>query len=201
MVSKLTMNQTYPFRRYDLISKKDISFRNVSSEGDVKLLHSWMNEKHVVPYWKLDLPLSEYKLHLQNFLQDDHQTLLIGEIDGVPVSYWESYWVKGDLIKNYYQFEEYDQGIHLLIGERDYLGKGYIYPLLLTILSSKFQVSETNRVIAEPDIRNKKMIHVFNRCGFTPIKEVELPDKTGLLMFCDRSMFERRWNDWQLNKF
>jgi RimJ/RimL family protein N-acetyltransferase len=160
-----------------------------------------MNENHVVPYWKLDLSLSDYSIHLRNFLKCEHQTLLIGEIDGVPISYWESYWVKGDLIENYYEFNEYDQGVHLLIGDKDYLGKGLIYPLLMTILSHKFQVSQTEKVIAEPDVRNEKMIHVFKKCGFTPIKEVELPDKTGLLMFCERSKFERRWTDWQQNKF
>jgi RimJ/RimL family protein N-acetyltransferase len=195
------MNQTYPYFRYDPICEKTISYRQVNLESDVELLHSWMNEKHVVPYWKLDLPLSDYKLHLQKFLKDDHQTLLIGEIDGVPVSYWESYLVKGDLIGNYYEFDEYDQGIHLLIGHKAYLGKGYIYPLLLTILFHKFRVSETTKVIAEPDIRNEKMIHVFKKCGFIPIKEIELPDKTGLLMFCERGVFERRWADWQKNKF
>jgi RimJ/RimL family protein N-acetyltransferase len=178
-----------------------ISFREVNFDRDVKLLHSWMNEKHVVPYWKLDLSLSDYSLHLRNFLKYKHQTLLIGEIDGVPISYWESYWVKGDLIGTYYEFDEYDQGVHLLIGDKDYLGKGIIYPLLMTILSQKFRVSQTEKVIAEPDVQNEKMIYVFKKCGFTPIKEVELPDKTGLLMFCERNSFERRWTDWQQNKF
>ncbi|MBO1512515.1 GNAT family N-acetyltransferase [Metabacillus bambusae] len=201
MVSKLIIKQSFSFQRYDLNVNKTISFREVHFDRDVKLLHSWMNEKHVVPYWQLDLSLSDYSLHLQNFLKCEHQTLLIGEIDGVPISYWESYWVKGDLIKNYYEFDEYDQGVHLLIGEKDYLGIGLIYPLLMTILSQKFQVSQTEKVIAEPDVRNEKMIHVFKKCGFTPIKEVELPDKTGLLMFCERSTFERRWTDWQQNKF
>jgi RimJ/RimL family protein N-acetyltransferase len=97
--------------------------------------------------------------------------------------------VNGDVIKNYYEFDEYDQGLHLLIGHKNYLGKGYIYPLLLSILKQKFQVTETKKVIVEPDIRNEKMIHVFKKCGFTPIKEVELPDKTGLLMFCEKSIF------------
>ncbi|OAS86812.1 acetyltransferase [Metabacillus litoralis] len=197
MVSKLFIKQTYPFQIYDSNINKTISFREVDFDRDVKLLHSWMNENHVVPYWKLDLSLTDYGIHLRNFLNDEHQTLLIGEIDGVPISYWESYWVKGDIIENYYEFNEYDQGVHLLIGDKDYLGKGLIYPLLMTILSQKFQVSLTEKVIAEPDVRNEKMIHVFKKCGFTPIKEVELPDKTGLLMFCERSTFERRWTDWQ----
>jgi acetyl CoA:N6-hydroxylysine acetyl transferase len=201
MASNLLLNQTYPFQHFDPVHQMEITFRNVSFEHDVNLLHAWMNEPHVIPFWKLDIPLTDYKLHLQNFLQDDHQTLLIGKIDGVPSSYWESYWVKGDIIGNYYDFDEYDQGLHLLIGPKEFLGKGYIYPLLLTILYRKFQVSQTMKVIAEPDINNKKMIHVFKKCGFTPMKEVELPDKTGLLMVCERHVFESRWTDWQNKKF
>lgn len=195
------MRPTLPFDHTDLISNKTLSFRYVNFEKDVTLLHSWMNERHVVPFWQLDISLADYKRHLQNFLEDDHQTLLIGEIDGVPVSYWESYWVKGDIIKNYYEFDEYDQGLHLLIGEKSYLGKGYIYPLLLSILKQKFEVRETKKVIVEPDIRNEKMIHVFKKCGFSPIKEVVLPDKTGLLMFCERDIFESRWADWNQDRF
>jgi RimJ/RimL family protein N-acetyltransferase len=109
--------------------------------------------------------------------------------------------VKGDIIDGYYEWDEYDQGIHLLIGPKAFLGKGFIYPLLLTILHKKFQVNETNRIVAEPDVRNEKMIHVFQKCGFQPVREVHLPGKTGLLMICERKGFERRWADWQENKF
>lgn len=201
MKSNIRLQQKYPFERYDPLIQKKISFRHVSMEEDVKRLHAWMHEKHVIPFWNLNISLENYAAHLQRFLQDDHQTLLIGELGGVPMSYWESYWVKDDIIGTRYPCGEYDQGIHLLIGPKKFLGKGFIYPLLLTILYKKFQVVETNQVIAEPDIRNGKMIHVFKKCGFQPVKEVELPDKTGLLMICEREEFERRWTDWQMNKF
>ena len=62
-------------------------------------------------------------------------------------------------------------------------------PLLKAMVNMQFAVPETKKVIAEPDIRNKKMIHVFEKCGFRPIKPVNLPDKTGLLMFCERERF------------
>lgn len=201
MICRRTIQQQYPYLQYDSIIKKVISFRKVSLEGDAKMLHSWMHQRHVVPFWKLNISLADYKTHLQNFLKDNHQTLLIGELDGIPMSYWESYWVKEDLIGTYYPFDEYDQGIHLLIGPPEFLGKGYIYPLLMTILYKKFQVMETKSVIAEPDIQNQKMIHVFKKCGFQPVKEVELPDKTGLLMACKRKVFEKRWTEWKNNKF
>ncbi|WP_129728578.1 MULTISPECIES: GNAT family N-acetyltransferase [Bacillaceae] len=196
-----TIQLSYPFERYDASLQKTISFRRVSMEKDVHRLHSWMQESHVVPFWNLNISLPDYTAHLRKFLQDDHQTLLIGEIDGTPMSYWESYWVKDDIIGGYYEWDEYDQGIHLLIGPKEFLGKGFIYPLLLTMLYKKFQISETNRIVAEPDVRNEKMIHVFQKCGFQSVKEVALPDKTGLLMICERKGFDRRWADWQENKF
>lgn len=56
------------------------------------------------------------------------------------------------------------------------------------------QNKPTEKVVAEPDIRNEKMIHVFEKCGFERVKPVNLPDKTGLLMFCDRERFERKYN-------
>lgn len=201
MKSNIIGKQSYPFQRYDHRIRRTIVFRCVSIKEDIERLHSWMHEEHVIPFWNLNISLEAYIVHLQNFLQDHHQTLLIGEIDGVPMSYWESYWVKDDIIGGYYKFEEFDQGIHLLIGPDEFLGKGYIYPLLLTVLHKKFQVCETNRIIAEPDIRNEKMIYVFKKCGFLPVKEVKLPDKTGLLMVCEREVFERRWKDWQMNEF
>ncbi|MGG3805757.1 GNAT family N-acetyltransferase [Metabacillus fastidiosus] len=201
MKFKELVQNGYPFERYDSIIQKTISIRHVSMKEDLRRLYLWMHEKHVIPFWNLDIPLENYKTHLQKFLQDDHQTLLIGELDGVPMSYWESYWVKDDIIGNHYSFDEYDQGIHLLIGPREFLGRGLIYPLLMTVLYKNFQIAETNKIVAEPDIRNEKMIYVFKKCGFQPIKEVKLPDKTGLLMAYERKVFERRWTDWQTNKF
>jgi RimJ/RimL family protein N-acetyltransferase len=201
MESNVFVQQEYPIEKYDPVIQKTISFRPVTLEKDFERLHSWMHKEHVIPFWKLNITSEAYREHLCRFLKDDHQTLLIGELDGEPMSYWESYWVKDDVIGEYYPFDAFDQGIHLLIGPAKFLGKGLIYPLLLSILYKKFQVMETGRIVAEPDIRNEKMIHVFKKCGFQPVKQVKLPDKTGLLMECRRNVFERRWQDWLMRIF
>ncbi|MCQ6275226.1 acetyltransferase [Bacillus sp. V3B] len=195
------LQTNYRFTIEDVQLKQDITFRPVSLQEDFERLYTWMHEPHVIPYWKLNIGRDAYKQHLQTFLNDPHQQLLIGEIEGVPMSYWESYTVEGDVISEYYSYDQHDQGIHLLIGETGYLGKGYIYPLLLTILKRKFEIKDTKRVVAEPDIRNEKMIAVFKKCGFQPIKEVNLPDKTGLLLSCERNVFERRWSEWNNGTF
>ena len=173
--------------------KQLLSFVKVELDRDIDMLHGWMHEEHVIPYWNLNFTKEKFALHLQKALADSHQTLYLGCLDETPMSYWESYWVKGDIIEDYYEAEEGDQGIHLLIGNPEYLGKGLALPFLRSMVKYQLLTSHTKKVMAEPDIRNEKMIHLFEKCGFTPMKEIELPDKTGLLMACTRENFERKW--------
>lgn len=167
-----------------------IQFRAVDETSDFRLLHDWMHQAHVVPFWQLNISESKYQAHLRKALNDTHQTLYIGEIDGRPVSYWEVYWAAEDVIGSYYRAGQADQGVHLLIGPPEETGKGCALPLLKAMLSMLFQHPRTVRIVAEPDITNDKMIHVFKKAGFEPVKPVDLPDKRGLLMVCTRETFE-----------
>ncbi|MFC2949438.1 GNAT family N-acetyltransferase [Virgibacillus sediminis] len=184
----------HDFVTFDNEIEKDISFRTLDYDKDLRNVFHWMHQPHVIPYWQLDLPFLKFSKHLEDALADQHQTLYIGEIDGHPMSYWEAYWVKGDIVEKRYDADSFDQGIHLLIGDPQYLGKGYSLPLLRAMVRFQFIQPDTKKVIAEPDIRNEKMIHIFKRCGFEAIKPIELPDKTALLMFCHRETFEKRWS-------
>nr|WP_052807356.1 GNAT family N-acetyltransferase [Risungbinella massiliensis] len=177
--------------------QQQITFRPVQIETDFGLLHRWQHEQHVIPYWNLDISLEAYQKHLTEFLQDPHQSLHIGMIDGIPMSYWETYWVQGDILEGSYDSHPADQGVHLLIGETDYLGKGYALPLLRAITSLLFEHPETEKVVAEPNILNKKMIHIFEKCGYRFQKKIDLPDKEAALLFCYREEFEKRWQDVQ----
>jgi acetyl CoA:N6-hydroxylysine acetyl transferase len=172
---------------------REISFRLVTLEEDLDRLHRWQAEPYVSPFWNLAIPYEAYREHLIRFLADRHHTLYIGELDGQPMSYWESYWVLDDIVGRTYDYHPEDQGIHLLIGEPEYIGRGVALPLLRAMTALQFQHEPTQKVIAEPDIGNKKMIHVFEKCGFTFQKEIDLPDKRAALLFCHREEFMRRW--------
>jgi RimJ/RimL family protein N-acetyltransferase len=171
----------------------EISFQQVKLEEDLERLHHWHHQAHVIPFWKQNFPLPDYKAHLQKLLDDRHQTLFIGHVNGEPMSYWECYWAKDDILADYYEVDDEDQGIHLLFGPEKFLGKGLALPFLRTMTAFLFQHKATSKIVAEPDIRNEKMIHIFEKCGFERQKEIELPDKRGLLMFCERTTFFRRW--------
>lgn len=169
---------------------RTISFRPVDLERDLFMLHSWQQEPHVVPFWQLNISLDAYRSHLERFLADPHHTLCIGELDGVPVSYFESYWAESDVIGPYYEVAPNDQGVHLLIGPPSYLGRGFALPLLKVLVRVQFMYPGTKRIVAEPDIRNVKMQYIFGKCGFRFGQEVQLPDKKAALMLCEREAFE-----------
>lgn len=175
------------YEEYNPAIGKTIGFRHVTMERDFARLHAWHREPHVIPYWNLNISEARYREHLGNFLADTHQSLYIGLLDGEPMSYFESYWAKPDIIGRYYEAAPADQGIHLLIGPPEYVGKGLAAPLLQAMMRFQYQHAETEKLVAEPDIRNAKMIHIFHKCGFRFQKEVELPDKTGALMFAYRN--------------
>lgn len=84
---------------------KQLSFVKVEFERDLDTLHEWMHEDHVIPYWNLNFT-KKFAVHLKKALADTHQTLYLGCLDSIPMSYWESYWVKGDIIEDYYESEE-----------------------------------------------------------------------------------------------
>lgn len=176
----------YAYEVYDTTIHQTIAFRLVELERDLSLIHNWMNQPYVIPFWNLAFDLKQMRSHLEAATSDSHQTLYIGYLDDEPMSYWESYWAIDDIVAQYYPAHVADQGIHLLIGSPDYLGKGYALPLLRAMVSFQFQHAATQKIIAEPDRRNHKMIHVFQRCGFKRQTEIDLPDKRALLMFCDR---------------
>lgn len=171
---------------------KQIAFRPVTMEDDLDRIHRWMHQEHVIPFWQLNLPLDKFQAHLRQELAG-HQQLYIGLLDDTPISYWETYRVAEDRLGRYYQADSDDYGVHLLIGETAYLGKGYALPLLRAITYHLFQQTCCGKVVAEPDIRNQKMIHIFEKCTYQRQQKLQLPEKEALLLFCQRENFMRRW--------
>jgi acetyl CoA:N6-hydroxylysine acetyl transferase len=170
---------------------KSISFRPASVEEDAERVHEWMNREHVVPFWDMAWPRERIRAYLQEAVDDPHQTPYIGHLEGEPMSYWESYWAVDDVLGRHYDAQPEDQGVHLLIGPPEFLGKGYALPLLRAMTAMQFRHEPTKKVVTEPDIRNERVIRVFERCGFELQRPVDLPDKKAALMFCRRERFEK----------
>jgi RimJ/RimL family protein N-acetyltransferase len=158
-------------------------FRRLDPDADLGLVHGWMRQAHVVPFWHLDVPRAELAAYLRGVLDSGHQEVLIGCVDGVPVSYWEVYWAARDPLARHYPASPHDQGVHLLVGPPELTGRGLGRRLLERVVGWQLgREPRTDRVVAEPDVRNARMIHVFERCGFVREAEIDLPDKRAALM-------------------
>lgn len=186
-----TVASGYDYQRYDARLGKTVAFRPVSLDRDLGRLHRWLNSDHVLPYWQLDEPLPQFREALAEKLADDHLAPYVGALDHVPMSYWERYWAVADRIAEHYDARSADQGIHLLVGPEEYLGRGYATPLLHAMTAFQFRHPETDRIVTEPDVRNETVIHVFENCGFEPRREIAMTEKDALLMVCTRERFAR----------
>jgi len=119
-----TVRSGYSYLTTDPDLEKSIGFREVDPDRDLGRLHAWLNSDHVLPYWEQDDPLLQVRETINERAQNEDQTLYIGYLDHTPMSYWESYWAARDRIGDYYDADPADQGIHLLIGPREYLDEG-----------------------------------------------------------------------------
>ncbi len=91
---------------------------------DLDLLWRWMNQPHVVPQWKMAKPKEHIAAYIDANLADPHQDPYIGFIDGAPMSYWEAYWAKDDILGRHYPAADKDRGWHMLVGEPSFFGRG-----------------------------------------------------------------------------
>lgn len=178
-----TIDSSYDIRRYDPTVDRTVGFRPATLD-DLERLHAWLNRDHVLPYWQLDEPLPVFERTLREKLADDHLTPYMGCLDGVPMSYFESYWAADDALADYCDPAPADRGVHLLIGPPEYLGHGYAAPLLRAMTALQLRHPETDRIWTEPDVRNERVHRVFRTVGFEPVRELAMEEKDALLMRC-----------------
>ncbi|EMA06351.1 GNAT family N-acetyltransferase [Haloferax denitrificans] len=179
----------YAYRVRDEPIDRTIAFAEVDPALDSDRLHAWLGSDHVKPYWQLDLPKPAFRAKIDEKLADDHLTPYVGLLDHTPMSYWEAYRAADDVVAECYDAAPEDRGVHLLIGPPEYLGHGYSIPLLRAMTAFQFRATDATRVVSEPDVRNERVIHVFERCGYEAQKRIDLPDKEAVLMHCERDRF------------
>jgi len=163
------------------------ALRPLDPAADLDLVHGWMRQPHVAAFWELDVPRAELAGYLERAAGDDHRETLIGSVDDRPVSYWELYWAARDRLAAFYPTDPLDQGVHLLIGPPELVGRGLGRALLGAVVGWQLEREPaTRRVVAEPDVRNAASLRMFERCGFRRVAELDLPEKRAALMVRER---------------
>ncbi|MGA4544776.1 GNAT family N-acetyltransferase [Uniformispora flossi] len=163
------------------------SFHELHLKRDLPLLHEWMNDPDVARWWGLGGDVDVTANHLAAHARLTHATAYVGCLDDQPVSYWELYRADLDPLARHYAAKPHDVGIHVLIGPAHHRGQGLGSLLLLVVSELILRAApDTQRVVAEPDVRNAASIGAFRRAGFRRSVDLTLPGKTAALMIRDR---------------
>jgi acetyl CoA:N6-hydroxylysine acetyl transferase len=167
-------------------------FRPVDLDKDLTMLYEWMHSPHIAPFWKLDLPMAEFKEWLSSSIESKHKDIYIGYYNGKPVSYLIAYSVKNDPIREHYDAKDGDLGMHLLIGPRPFLNKQDGLSLIRSMVVFLFHQYGAKRIIGEPDIRNRIIIPLLRELGGDVLGQIELSNKKASLIMGERKKIEAK---------
>ncbi|WP_295467281.1 GNAT family N-acetyltransferase [uncultured Pseudomonas sp.] len=178
------------YRRYDHRLGAWIALRALAVEDDLPLFHRWQNQPRVAAFWQEEGSLEQHRAYLQRQAADPHVLTLVGSLDDQPFAYFEAYWAAEDRIAPFYAVDDYDRGIHMLVGEDSLRGPQRVacwLPALVHYLL--LDEPRTRRIVSEPRADNERMIGHLQRQGFYRQKDFDFPHKRAALMLLERERF------------
>lgn len=181
------------YRRFDPQLGAWISLRTLDIELDLERFNRWQNTPRVLAFWDEGGSLDDHRQYLEKLADDPHTLTLIGCFDDQPFAYFEAYWAKEDRIAPFYDADDYDRGIHMLVGEQAHRGPHKVASWLSALTDYLLQDDpRTRRIVAEPRADNDKMIGYMQAQGYARIKEFDFPHKRAALMVLERTIENQR---------
>lgn len=178
------------YRRYDTQLGAWISLRSLDIDTDLERFNRWQNTPRVLQFWQEGGSLEQHRNYLQGIAADPHVYSLIGCFDDQPFAYFELYWAREDRIAPFYGVDDYDRGIHMLVGEQAHRGPHKVASWLAALTHYAFlDDPRTRKVVAEPRADNAKMIAYMQALGYYREKDFDFPHKRAALMAIGRERF------------
>jgi RimJ/RimL family protein N-acetyltransferase len=159
-----------------------VSFRPLDLEADLALVHGWMQQPHVVPWWGLEGPDARVRAFLEQQASLAHLDPWIVGDERRPFAYVETYRVPQDPIAAYYDCKSGDRGFHMLIGPAELLGSGVAQALVRHLATFLLGQLGIDRVVCEPDARNARMLALCRSLGAEDLATLDLPDGRRILL-------------------
>ena len=181
------------YRRFDPQLGAWISLRTLDIELDLERFNRGQNTPRGLAFWDEGCSLEEHRQYLEKLADDPHTLTLIGCFDDQPFAYFEAYWAKEDRIAPFYDADDYDRGIYMLVGEQAHRGPHKVASWLSALTDYLLQDDpRTRRIVAEPRADNAKMIGYMQSQGYKRIKEFDFPHKRAALMVLERTIENQR---------
>ena len=156
---------------------------------DAARLARWMAQPHVERWWRQDWSVERWAEEIERQAAGQHSIPCVAVVDAEDFGYVELYRVRHDRLAEYYAAEDHDWGVHVAIGDVTGFGRGLGRQLLRAVADAALRADPAcQRVVAEPDIENTASVRAFQAAGFDPQGELQLPEKTALLMVRTRTV-------------
>ncbi|MFK7113975.1 GNAT family N-acetyltransferase [Flavobacterium oreochromis] len=164
----------FELRKFDLIH-------------DLPIIYEWVQKEYAIYWGMMGLSYDQVLTIYQKLVENTY--VYIGLFEGKTAFLLECYDPQEDIIKEHYQVNKGDIGMHILVAPPDKKISGFTWHIFKFILDFIFSDSNVKRVVVEPDAKNKK-IHILNKkAGFVFQKIIELPHKKARLEFCTRQQY------------
>ncbi|GGR47847.1 GNAT family N-acetyltransferase [Streptomyces roseolus] len=151
-----------------------VAVRPIVPDADAPLIHAWVNEERA-SFWGMNGTTVEQVRDVYAHLDSltTHHGFLV-ELDGEPVSIFQTYEPAADRVGECYEVEEGDIGCHLFLAPSTAPSPGFTAGLLSALVA--FCHRDHTRIVVEPDAANEKAVARMARAGFELGPEVVLPE-------------------------
>ena len=157
--------------------------------SDAPRIALWMSQPHIQRWWHQDWSVERWAQEIERQAEGEYSAPCVAAVDAEDFGYVELYRARHDRLAEYYTSDEHDWGVHLAIGDVTRVGRGLGRQLLRALADALVRADPAcQRVVAEPDIENTPSVRAFVAAGFVPQGELQLPDKTALLMVRTRTV-------------
>ncbi|SEL67720.1 Siderophore synthetase component [Aquimarina amphilecti] len=177
-----------------------IEIRPFRISEDSEILHKWVNMDYAIFWGMQGYDLQQVRQEYIKLMEPEHYDVFVGVFKGKPVFVLERYNPKEDIISTLYSVEKGDCGIHIIVAPPHVKIPNFTWYLFTAIMDFVFKDSSVNRILVEPDIRNKKMFALCQRIGFQLDKIIELPNKTAQIALLNRDRYQHLTSISKINK-
>ncbi|TEW51785.1 GNAT family N-acetyltransferase [Psychromonas algicola] len=178
------------FQRYVYPLQRVITLRCADVLNDTAIFSHWHNKPNVARMWELAGDLSTHREYLTKQTNDKHSMAVIGYFDDVPFGYFEVYWAPEDRLGPYYDCQDYDRGVHMLVGNELFLGHKSFFNWSRAVMHAIFVDEQaTLNIMGEPRADNLHVARITKNIGMKKLKEFDFPHKRSALMCCSRASF------------
>lgn len=170
-----------------------ITIRPFEVAIDSAFLHSWVTKEYAVFWGMQNATLQEVKEEYTKLLKPEYYDVFVGLYNNEPAFVMERYNPKKDIIKDFYKAKDSDCGVHIIVAPPKTPNvANFTWFMFQAIMDFVFTNPTIDRILVEPDIRNKKMFALCQRIGFTLGEVIELPHKTAQIAYLTKANYQQK---------